>query len=77
MSPPSLELASLEAEHVCVLSSPPGSERHHPSLPAMHPSLVPLEPAALAAAKLLADGVTSHPATNGLRGWMRRTFSYP
>ncbi|XP_044428402.1 thioredoxin O1, mitochondrial-like [Triticum aestivum] len=43
----------------------------------MHPSLVPLEPVAPSATKLPANGVTSHPATNGLRGWMRRTFSYP
>ena len=43
----------------------------------VHPSLVPLEPVAPADAKLPADGVTGHPATNGLRGWMRRTFSYP
>ena len=43
----------------------------------MHRSLVLLEPMAPAAAKLPADSVTSHPATNGLRGWMRRTFSYP
>ena len=43
----------------------------------MHRSLVLLEPMAPAAAKLPADSITGHPATNGLRGWMQRTFTYP
>ena len=43
----------------------------------MHPILAPLELVAPTAAKLPADGVDGHAATNGLRGWMRRTFSYP
>ena len=78
MSPPSLELDSPEAEHARLRTQQPPRKQTPPPKPlAVHPSLVPLEPVAPAAAKLPADGITSHPATNGLRGWMRRTFSYP